>query len=152
MGNKIKKVIEALALRVTGDFGYELVDLEYKVIKGEPHVVLFIDKPGGILLEDCEQVSKSLGELLDIEDPIPSSYLLEVSSCGVERPLKKAEDYKRFQGENVKLKTFQKINGRKNFIGILSAFNGEEVILQTEEEEEVPIKLSNIAKANLYLK
>jgi ribosome maturation factor RimP len=149
VGNEIKNIIEALALRVTQELGYEFVDLEYKVLKGQPHVILFLDKPGGILLEDCERVSKSLGELLDLKDPVPSSYILEVSSCGVERPLKKAEDFIRFQGRYIKLKTYQKINGRKNFLGVLSSFDGEEIILQTEEGE-VPITFKEIAKANLY--
>ena len=84
----VEKIIEDLALRVLNEMDLELVGIEYKPYKGKVHLVVYIDKPGGVFIKDCEQVSKALGELLDREDPIPTE-VLEVSSPGVERPLMK---------------------------------------------------------------
>jgi ribosome maturation factor RimP len=154
-GNIRKKtvsIIENLACNVTKGLEIELVDVGYGFMGGQPHVTVYIDKPGGIFLEDCEKVSKSLGELLDLEDPIPSSYTLEVSSPGIERPLKKAADFRRFEGHDVKIKTYDKLDGRRNFKGVLKKFQEDFFILQTEEGEQIKINLKEVAKANLYYK
>ncbi len=149
---KIKKIIEELALMVTDKMGIELVGVDYKPAGKRSHVVVYIDKPGGVFLEDCEEVNKSLGEILDREDPIPSSYTLEVSSPGIERPLKKPDDFKRFQGNYVKIKTYNKIKERKNFTGILKEFREDLLLLETDEGERFNISLKEIAKANLWYK
>lgn len=143
--------VEKLADEVVGDLGLELVDVEFKTERGRPHVLVFIDKPGGIFLEDCEEVSRMLGDLMDIEDPIPTSYTLEVSSPGLERPLKKPADFEKYQGEKVKIKTYAKIEGRKNFAGVLTSFDGNHVTVKTkEQEDECVIPLEKIAKAHLW--
>jgi ribosome maturation factor RimP len=148
----VEKTIEDLALRVLNDLDLELVGIEYKPYKGRVHLVVYIDKPGGVFLEDCEHVSKFLGELLDREDPIPYSYVLEVSSPGVERPLMKKTDFDRFKGNYVKIKTFLKINGQKNFVGELKGLQNDSMALQTDEGEMINISLKDISKANLFFK
>jgi ribosome maturation factor RimP len=148
----ILKVVEELALPLTNEMDIELVGIEFKMDRGNPHLVVFIDRPGGIRLEDCERVNKALGQLLDREDPITTSYTLEVSSPGIERPLYKKDDYIRFRGSYIKLKTYSKINDSKNFIGLLKDLEGESVVIETDEGKQFRIPLREIAKANLLYK
>lgn len=128
----------------------ELVDVEY--VKEQTGWVLrvFLDKPEGVDLDDCRSVSKKLDQKLDEEDPIPGSYSLEVSSPGLERPLKKALDYERFAGKKIQLRTYSGIHGRKRFEGILEGLEGDDVLLNWEGET-VEIPLGLIAKANLAI-
>ncbi len=149
---EIVQSVTTLAERVTAELGMEVVDVEYKTLRGQAHLIVYIDKPGGVTLSDCEEVNKLLSEALDIEDPISFSYLLEVSSPGVERPLKKPEDYKRFEGSAVQLKTYRKIGGTKNFKGLLKESYENTVLLQTEDGREIEIPFEEIAKANLWYK
>lgn len=148
----VEKVVEGLAARVLSELDLELVGIEYKPFKGSDHLVVYIDKPGGVYLEDCELVSKSLSELLDREDPIPRRYMLEVSSPGIERPLMKKEDFDRFKGHYVRIKTYTKINGQKKFTGELKGLHNDSIVLHTDEGEIINISLKDIAKANLFLK
>ncbi|MGI6097771.1 MAG: ribosome maturation factor RimP, partial [Dethiobacteria bacterium] len=147
--------IEGHALPIVESLGYELVDLELKKESGRWFLRFYIDKPEGITIGDCELVNRKLDHLLDQIDPIPVSFNLEVSSPGIERPLKKVKDFERFRGREVKLKTFTPLDGQKNFIGILQDSNKEFVtILETggEKEREIKIPLGMIAKANLYFR
>jgi len=148
---KVLGRVEELAARSVGELGMELVGVELKTSRGGSHLIVYIDKPGGVTLDDCELVSKSLGELLDLHDPVPSSYMLEVSSPGIERPLKKREDFLRFQGEEAKIKTANKINGSKNFTGTLGEVR-EDRLLLIMGKEEIEISLQDIVKANLCYK
>lgn len=148
----VEKIIEDLVLRVLNEMDLELVGIEYKPYKGKVHLVVYIDKPGGVFIKDCEQVSKALGELLDREDPIPHSYVLEVSSPGVERPLMKKADFNRFIGNYVRIKTFSKINGQKKFLGKLIGLQNDSIVLRTDEGEIINISLKDISKANLFFK
>lgn len=152
MKKNIVKIVENLAQRVTDSLEIELVDVEQRFRGRRLHLTVYIDKPGGVFLEDCEKVSKSLGELLDREDPIPSSYTLEVSSPGVERPLKKAADFRRFKGHDVKIRTREKLDGRQNFKGVLIDFGEDLITIQTVEGEQIKVELKEVAKANLYYK
>lgn len=148
---QLLEIVRELASNAALQVGVELVDVELKGSRGRPHLVVYIDKPGGVFLDDCEKVNRLLGDLLDIEDPIPTSYVLEVSSPGIERALKKREDFYRFKGNHVKVKTFGKINGRKFFAGVLSEVKDESIIIaENEKEFEVPFK--EICKANLWSK
>lgn len=148
---KIKGIVEELAAGVAEALGIELVGVDFKTTGRGYHIIVYIDKLGGIFLEDCEMVSKSLGEILDLHDPIPTSYILEVSSPGMERPLKKRKDFLRFQGEKVKIRTIDKISGSKNFTGTLAEVR-ENGLLLKREKEEIEIPFENIFKANLYYK
>lgn len=123
--------------------GYELVDLE---MSGKGLMRVFLDKPAGITVEDCELVSRQLTRLFAVEGVDYSR--LEVSSPGLDRPLKKEADFIRFRGEKVQLKLRLPLDGRKNFVGLLGEIQGG--VLQLDVDgKQVPIELSNLDKARL---
>ena len=144
---RVATLIEPLLQRE----GYELVAVE--ILGSGPATILrvYIDKPGGISLDDCATVSEAVSAILDVEDPIESAYDLEVSSPGLDRPLRKPADYERFAGQKVKIKTYGPVEGtenRKMFPGVLKGLVGEKVSVEVEGKLfEVPLDL--IAKANL---
>lgn len=146
--NKILETVENLFKPLEGSDGLELVDIEF-VKEGESHYLrVYIDKPEGITLDDCQRVNDELSLALDRDDPIPLSYFLEVSSPGLTRPLKKEADYQRFTGREVKIKTFAPLEGQKVFKGVLKGLNQEMVLIETDQGiKEIP--LEKISKANL---
>ena len=99
--NRVEKITERLVMPIIQNENFELVDLEYKKEGSNWYLRIYIDKPGGITLDDCQKVSEQLGEELDREDPISENYFLEVSSPGLDRPLMKDSDFIRFAGEFV---------------------------------------------------
>lgn len=137
--------------------GFELVELEFKREGRDWFLRIFIDKEGGVTLDDCADVSREVDALLDVEDLIDTAYRLEVSSPGIDRPLRNARDYERFRGRLVKVKTFEPLDpdarghSRKTFVGELLGLDGEMVqIRQTDKKGGVVvIPLSGIAKANI---
>lgn len=143
---------EALAENTLEQNGFELVDVELKTSEGKPHLVIYIDNNEGVSLEHCQQVSKILGEMLDREDPLPGSYYLEVSSPGIERRLKKPRDFIRFLGKDIKVKTFNKIDGSKNFRGTLQDFRDNTLTILLDNGEEKEFALEDVHKANLWYK
>ena len=102
---------------------FELVDVEYVKEGGSWYLRAYIDKPGGITVDDCEIVNRALGDLLDEEDFIEDSYILEISSPGLGRPLKKERDFARSLGEEVEIRTYRMVNKQKEFRGILKAYD-----------------------------
>ena len=128
--------------------GYELWELEYSPGRGNGFLRLYIDAAAGITLEDCEQVSRAVSEVLDAEDPIPGQYTLEVSSPGLERPLRTAEHFARFVGETVAVETVQAIEGRRRFKGALAAAGAEAVEVEVDGKRWT-LPLSGIRKAHL---
>lgn len=126
--------------------GFELVDVEYVKELGNWYLRYFIDKPGGITLDDCQSISSEVGRLLDAADPIPTSYILEVSSPGVERPLKKDKDFLRYIGSFVEIKTFEKIDGKKVFTGILEDYSDGIVTIKNEQSNSIPREKISSAK------
>jgi ribosome maturation factor RimP len=141
----INEIIERVAARE----GLELV--HWETVGPRNHFVLriFIDKPGGVTLGDCERVSNQVGTLFDVEDLIPNPYTLEVSSPGIERGLYKPADYERFTGSRVKLRTAQPIDGQRNFKGVLLGINGDIVSLEADAAGRIDIPFEQIAKANI---
>jgi ribosome maturation factor RimP len=141
------------------ELGYELVDLEYRRESHGWVLRVFLDKEGGITLDDCAVASRQISSLLDVEDLITTSYSLEVSSPGLERPLKKAADFERFAGSQVKIKTIDPVDPegtgkrQKTFAGeLLGIDNGDVVIqLQNRTTTRVHIALQNIDTARLVL-
>jgi len=129
--------------------GMELVHLEMKRESAGCVVRLFIDKPGGVTLDDCARVSRQLSAALDVDDPLPHRYTLEVSSPGLDRPLFSENDYRKFAGRRVRLRTVVPIDGRRNFIGRLEGFTEGVVRLVLENDELVTIPLERVAKARL---
>ena len=103
--------------------GFELVDVEYVKEAGNWYLRAYIDKPGGIAVDDCEVISRALSDKLDEEDYIEDSYILEVSSPGLGRPLKKDKDFQRSIGKEIEVRTFRAIDKQKEFTGILKEFN-----------------------------
>ncbi len=146
----IEKLVTAWTEEIVEGTELELVDVEYVKEPSGWILRVFIDKPAGVDLEDCRQVSEALDQRLDAEDPIPGPYLLEVSSPGLERPLKKRSDYERFAGRRVEIRTYGAIHGRKRFEATLQGLQGDNVVLEWEGETiEIPLEL--ISKANLVL-
>ncbi len=130
--------------------GYELVDLEYQRESRGWVLRIYLDREGGITLDDCTGVSHEVGAVLEVKDVIPNAYVLEVSSPGLTRPLKKPEDYNRFRNQLVKIKLFQPLDGRRNFKGILLGLEVETVRVEADGQVfEIP--LQSIAKANLEI-
>lgn len=140
--------IEALIEPAVTALGYELVGVEYAPLGHGGVLRIYIDKPGGVTLDDCARASHQVSGVLDVEDPIHSHYDLEVSSPGVERPLFRAEHYARFAGSRARIRTFAPIEGQRNFSGVLQGVSGAEVVLE-EDGRVVRVALSNIAKAHL---
>ena len=128
---------------------FELVDVEYVKEAGTWYLRAYIDKPGGITIDDCELISRALSDLLDQEDFIEDSYVMEVSSPGLGRPLRKEKDFQRSLGEEVEVKLFRALDGAKELAGILRAFDKETVTLEGEEGSQVVISRDNIALVRL---
>ncbi len=130
--------------------GAELVDLEYQRESHGWVLRAYIDREEGVTVEDCSEVSGELSAVLEVQDLIPNPYTLEVSSPGLTRPLRKPADYDKYRNRLVKIRTFEPIEGRKNFKGILQGLEGEKVCLQMEGKI-LGIPLQGIAKANLEI-
>jgi ribosome maturation factor RimP len=140
-----------LAEPVIAGLGMELVDVEFLHDRDSWILRLFIDKPGGVGLEDCETVSHSVETLLDVEEVVQHAYHLEVSSPGLDRRLRKPEHFRRAEGRTVKLKTFGPLGEppRRNFRGVLISVADDGVTLDVEGAGTVRIPFRDIAKANL---
>ncbi len=124
------------------DLGFDLVDLEFVKEGSEWILRLYIDHENGIFIDDCVKVSQAVSQLLDEEDPIEREYLLEVSSPGIERVLKKEKDFIKFKGSKVLVKLFSKFADRKKITGLLGDFDQETLTVITEEEEiKIPREL-----------
>src|SRR4030095_16674115 len=143
--------ITTLAEQVAASLGMEVVRAEIKGGGGHSIVRIFIDQPSGISLNDCERFSRQLSVLLDVEDWIPVSYTLEVSSPGLDRPLVKEADFRRFAGKKAKVRTRTLIEGEKSFRGvILDAAEGR-LDLEVETGRRIEISLAEIESANLII-
>lgn len=129
--------------------GFEMVDVEYVKEAGTWYLRAYIDKPGGITVDDCEIVNRALGDLLDRDDFIEESYILEVSSPGLGRPLKKERDFVRSQGEEVEIRTYRMVERQKEFRGVLKTWDKETVTIETEEGRERVFDRDNIALIRL---
>lgn len=147
---KIEEVIWKLAEPLVAENGLELIDVEYVKEGAEWYLRLFLDKEGdeGIDLDDCELISRKFSDVLEEQDPITQAYRLEVSSPGIERPLKRTKDFQRFLGEKVQVKTFSEVEGKKQFIGILEEAT-EETVTVDVDGTRITIPRKQIGKANL---
>lgn len=135
---------------VVSAMGYELVGVEYQLRGRQGLLRVYIDKPGGITLDDCERVSHQVSGLLDVEDPIAGHYTLEVSSPGLDRPLFKAEDFERFAGSTVRLRLDPPLMGRRNMTGLLGGLELEgDAVVIVEDGVRHTIPLRQIKQARL---
>lgn len=117
---------------VVAGLGYELVGVEYGGGSGNGRLRVYIDSPEGITLDDCAAVSERLSAALDVDDPIPEAYVLEVSSPGINRPLFLRADFERFCGERVFVRLDQPVQGRRKFKGLLTRVEGDEVLVEID--------------------
>ena len=146
-----KKVIQqvwALAETLCESEGLELIQVEYQRESAGRILRLYVDKPGGIRLDDCIGVSRQMNDILDVNLADVGPYNLEVTSPGPERPLARRQDFDKFKGARTKIKTYQPLNGRKNFKGVLLGISGDEVSLQIDEQI-ITIAYADISKARL---
>ena len=140
---------EELLMPILQELSFELVDVEYVKEGGTWYLRAYIDKPGGIAINDCETVSRALSDLLDEKDFIDDSYVLEVSSPGLGRPLRKEKDFLRSIGEEVDVRTFRPIDHQKEFTGVLKSFDKEKIVLEMEDDQEMVFQRADIALVRL---
>ena len=148
---KVTDAVAALALPVVEAAGCSLWDVEYVKEAGTWFLRVYIDKEGGVSIDDCEAVSRPLSDLLDQADPIEGSYTFEVSSAGADRALKKPEHFEKFRGEEVEVKLYRPREGRKEFVGRLQNYQDGAVTLEINGDETVFTK-QEIALVRLYLR
>lgn len=147
--NILIEQIEQIAAPVLSEHGAELVDIVFVHEHGQWILRFFLDKPGGIKLEDCATISEHLGRNLDATDVIKQSYTLEVSSPGINRALKKESDYERFIGERVDVTLYAPLNGRRHFKGTIQSVHSGTVIVQEAPQQSYTLALADVAKARL---
>jgi len=141
--------VKELAEPVVDELGLELVDVVYATESGRRILRVIIDGPGGVTIDDCTMVSRELGTLLDVEDVVPESYSLEVSSPGLDRPLVREKDFRNAVGKKIRLRTKEPLDGRRNFRAVLVGVGDDSVTLEDSEGRLWKIELSNIDKARL---
>ncbi len=146
------EAIEEILRPAVEALGYELVGIEYHANSVNALLRVFIDKEDGVNLDDCVAVNEQVGALLDVNDPIPGKYTLEISSPGLDRPLFKLADFIRFVGSEVKIRLTQPIERQRNFRGIIQAVDGEVIKLATDNEALVEIDFNKIDVARIVPK
>lgn len=129
--------------------GCELVGIEYHPSGKHSLLRVYIDRPEGVTVDDCSAVSYQVSGLLDVEDPIPGHYTLEVSSPGLDRPLFQARDFERFAGQQVKIRTRFPVAGQRNFRGLLQGMQGQQVVIDEQDGRRVELPLDQIEQARL---
>lgn len=146
--NKITETITSLASPVAEKLGLEIWDVEFVKEGGEHYLRVYIDREGGVSIDDCESFSRAFDKILDDADPIDTSYIFEVSSAGLERRLYRPSDFEKYMGASVTLKTFSPKNGKKEFFGNLAAYDNGNVTL-SQNGEETSFEKKEIASVRL---
>ena len=144
--SKVTEKVEALARPVIEDEGCELWSVEYVREAGSWYLRVFIDKDGGVGIDDCERISRRLDPILDEADPIPDSYVFEVGSAGAERELKRPSDFEKFMGSEVEVKLYQPYEGKKSLVGKLEAYENGYITISS-----VQLRKSQIAQVKLQI-
>ena len=147
---KLVDTVRSLAEPVAAQCGCEVWDVEYVREAGAWYLRVYIDKPGGVGIDDCEAVSRALDPVLDEADPVPGSYVFEVSSAGAERELKRPGDFERFIGEQVEVKHYQPIDGAKSHVGLLRGYDNGNVTVEVNGAERV-FKKAQVAQVRLHM-
>lgn len=142
---------EQLVTPILEKYGFELYDVEYVKEGGNNYLRVYIDKPGGIAVNDCETVAREMNPILDEKDFIPDSYVFEVSSPGLGRALKKDKHLLKSIGEEVEIRTFRPINHEKQFEGILKSFDDKELTIALNDEQELTFARTDVALIRLAL-
>jgi ribosome maturation factor RimP len=142
-GEELSRLLEPTIERL----GYELADLELRLAGRDSVVRVFIDKPEGVGLEDCETVSRQVSAVLDVEDPVPGHYVLEVSSPGLDRKLTKPAHYRRYIGDDIRVQLRLPVDGRRKFRGKLMAANEESIRIEVDgQSHELPLATIDTAR------
>ena len=144
--SKVTEKVEALARPVIEDEGCELWSVEYVREAGSWYLRVFIDKDGGVGIDDCERISRRLDPILDEADPSPYSYVFEVGSAGAERELKRPSDFEKFMGSEVEVKLYQPHEGKKSLVGKLEAYENGDITISS-----VQLRKSQIAQVKLHI-
>lgn len=142
---------EAMVLPILDRMGFELYDIEYVKEGSSYYLRVYIDKPGGISVNDCETVAREMNPILDEKDFIPDSYIFEVSSPGLGRPLKKDKHLSKSIGETVEIRTFRPINHEKQFEGVLQSFDADQIVIKDKAGNELTFVRADIALIRLAL-
>lgn len=142
---------EALIQPIVDEKGFELVDVEYVKEGSNWYLRAYVDKPGGITINDLESVSRQLSDKLDEKDFISDAYILEVSSPGLGRPLKKDKDFDRNIGNEVEIHLYRAIDGQKQYVGLLKSYNKEEIVIENEDGSEMVIDRVNVSLVREYI-
>ncbi len=145
----VKKKVRGIIEPVIESLGIELDDIELSKMKARGLLRVFIDREEGVTIEDCERVSREIEAVIDVEDPIPFSYVLEVSSPGLDRPLKGPEDFKRFAGRLARVVTQEPIGKQTFFVGEIREAGDDAIVLLLPKNKEVAIPYKDISKARL---
>ncbi|HPW45810.1 MAG TPA: ribosome maturation factor RimP [bacterium] len=140
--------IEDLVSPVLANLGYELVDREFAVEGGRRILRIYIDRPGGVTIDDCSAASHAVEDLIEVEELIPEKYVLEISSPGINRPLRKREDFERYAGSIVRMKTRNPVGGRSNFKGELVGLSGDDVVV-TIDGKNYNVPIAELGKARI---
>lgn len=147
---KVTDLTAALAEPIVQEQGCSLWDVEYVREAGQWFLRVYIDKEGGVSIQDCEAVSRPLSDALDEADPIEGSYVLEVSSAGADRPLKRPEHFRQFLGAQVEVRLYRALEGRKEYVGILVGYEAGNVTIQMETGAQTFLK-QDVAQVRLYV-
>ena len=148
--SKITDKVTALARPIVEEEGCSLWDVEYVREAGSWYLRVFIDKEGGVSIDDCERISRRLDPILDEEDPIPDSYVFEVGSAGAERELKRPSDFEQFMGSQVEVRLYQPVKGSKTFVGTLDGYDNGKVTV-TVGKETMAFEKAQTAQVKLHV-
>jgi len=148
MADRIADIVKSIAEPIVEELGFELVDVEYVREGSNWYLRVFIDKDGGVTVDDCEAVSLPLSKKLDEIDPISRSYIFEVSSPGVERPFKTPRDFEKAIGKRVRARFFKAIDGIKTVEGILEQYDGKSVTISVDNNGQKTYPVDAISKIN----
>ncbi|MCX8130095.1 MAG: ribosome maturation factor RimP [Clostridia bacterium] len=149
---KVEEIVSELALPITEKHSFELVDVEFVKEGANWYLRIYIDKPGGITIDDCQVISEEISDKMDETDPISQSYFLEVSSPGLERPLKKDSDFEKFKGEQVEVKLFQPLDGKKVFEGELVGLVDGQIVIKQGNAENINFDRDKISIVRRVIK
>ena len=152
----VAEQVRNVATRVAHTYGLDIFDVQFRREAAGMVLRVLIDRPGpaataeeSVSVDDCAHVSRDLSAMLDVEDIVPTAYTLEVSSPGLDRPLRNADDYRRFAGRRAKIVIREKVDGQTFFKGLLAGVDGDAVLLDGEDHKRHRLPLGSITRANL---
>lgn len=148
--SKITETVAKLAEGIVAEQGCSLWDVEYVREAGTYYLRVYIDKEGGVSINDCEAISRALDPILDEEDPIPDSYVFEVGSAGAERELKRPSDFEKFMGSEVEVRTYSPVNGQKSFVGTLKSYEDGNITISSGNKD-ISLSKQDVALAKLHV-